>query len=281
MKLLEYDRIRRREIDQQAQKYNAEYDAKKNERDIQKDTYKNVVRGIKDGVKSNLEKILPYSDLLDINISQEYDYNNDFKSYLGIKISYELHKTADQSLAWNYYVSLDRNGNVKKESGSWSGLNAVTKEQLDDLEKSIEILKKLNDIDWEPILKTNIPDIRNYITADPLPKRIDFTFEQFNADLEDFVGQDVMFISKYLLDNTKNYYGSRYGYIIKRLTNKRVEYVPIYDPIVNLKNNKDYINHIKEQSQEGYTEVMSKEKLLKVLGNDYIIVDFNGNEIGD
>lgn len=278
MKLLEYDRIRRREIDQQARKYNTERDARNNEYNVQKDTYINVVNDIKYGVKSNLEKILPYSDLLNINISQEYDYNNDLKSYLGVKISYDLHKTADQSLAWNYYVSLDRNGNIKKESGSWSGLNAVTKEQLDDLEKSIEILKKLNDINWEPILKTNIPDIRNYITTKTLPKK-DFTFEQFNADLEDFVGQDVIFISKYL--NSENFYGSKYGYIIKRLTNKRVEYVPIYDPIVKLKNNKDYTNYIKEQSQEGYTETMSKEKLLKVLGKDYIIVDFNGNEIGD
>lgn len=279
MKLLEYDRIRRREIDQQAQKYNAERDVRNNEYDIQKDTHRNVVQDIKDGVKSNLKKILPYSDLLDINISQEYDYNNDFKSYLGIKISYELHKTADQSLAWDYYVSLDRNGNIKKESGSWSGLNAVTKEQLDDLEKSIEILKKLNDIDWEPILKTNIPNIRDYITAEPLPKR-DFTFEQFNADLEDFVGQDVIFVPKYLLDDLRGYFSSKYGYIIKRLTNKRVEHTPIYNPVVKIKD-KDFTGYAKEISQRGYTEVMSKEKLLKALGNNYTIIDFNGNEIGD
>ena len=278
MKLLEYDRIKRREIDQQARKYNTERDARNNEYNVQKDTYRNVVRDIKDGVKSNLEKILPYSDLLDINISQEYNYNNDFKPYLSVKISYDLHKTADQSLVWNYYVSLDRNGNIKKESGSWSGLNAVTKEQLDDLEKSIEILKKLNIIDWESIVKTDVPSVKDYVTTKTLPEK-DFTFEQFNADLEDFVGQDVIFISKYL--KSENFYGSKYGYIIKRLTNKRVEYVPIYDPIVRLKNNKDYTNYIKEQSQEGYTETMSKEKLLKALGNDYTIIDFNGNEIGD
>lgn len=277
MKLLEYDRIRRREIDQQAQKYDTERDARNNEYGVQKDTYRNVVRGIKEGVKSNLEKILPYSDLLDINVSQEYNYNDDFKSYLGIKISYDLHKTADQSLAWDYSVGLDRNGNIKKESGSWSGLNAVTKEQLDDLEKSIEILKKLNDIDWEPILKTNIPNMHDYITTEPLPER-DFTFEQFNADLEDFVGQNVIFISKYLLDGSQSYFASRYGYIIKRLTNKRVEYVPLYNPVVNILKDENYA---KEKSQKEYTEVMSKEKLLKALGNDYTIIDFNGNEIGD
>lgn len=279
MKLSEYDRIKRREIDQQAQKYDTERDARNNEYKVQKDTYRNIVQDIKDGVKSNLEKILPHSDLLDINISLDYDYSNDFKSYLGIKISYDLHKTADQSLAWNYSVRLDRDGNIKKESGSWSGLNAVTKEQLDDLEKSIEILKKLNDIDWEPILKTNVPDIRNYITAEPLPKR-DFTFEQFNADLEDFVGQDVIFISKYFLDDLQSYFSSRYGYIIKKLTNKRVEYTPIYNPVAKIKD-KDFTGYAKEISQRGYTEVMSKEKLLKALGNNYTIIDFNGNEIGD
>lgn len=272
MKLLEYDRIRRREIDQQAQKYNVERDAKKNEYDAQMGNYRRVVHNIEDNVRSNLEQVLPYSDLIDINVSRDYNWSSG-APYLSVKISYDLNKTKNQSLAWSYSVGLDRDGNIKKESNSWSGLNAVTQEQLDDLEKSIEILKKLNIIDWESIVKTDVPSVVDYVTTKTLPEK-DFTFEQFNADLEDFVGQDVIFISKYL-------YGSRYGYIIKRLTNKRVEYVPIYDPIVRLKNNKDYTNYIKEQSQEGYTETMSKEKLLKALGNDYIIVDFNGNEIGD
>ena len=277
MKLLEYDRIRRREIDQQAQKYNVERDAKKNEYDAQMGNYRRVVMDIEDNVRSNLEQVLPYSDLIDIKVSRDYNWSSG-APYLSVKISYDLNKTKNQSLAWNYYVGLDKDDNVKKESGSWSGLNAVTQEQLDDLEKSIEILKKLNIIDWESIVKTDVPSVGDYVTTKTLPEK-DFTFEQFNADLEDFVGQDVIFISKYL--KSENYYGSRYGYIIKRLTNKRVEYVPIYDPIVRLKNNKDYTNYIKEQSQEGYTETMSKEKLLKALGNDYIIVDFNGNEIGD
>lgn len=277
MKLLEYDRIRRREIDQQAQKYNVERDAKKNEYDAQMGNYRRVVHNIEDNVRSNLEQVLPYSDLIDINVSRDYSWSSG-EPYLSVKISYDLNKTKNQSLAWSYSVGLDRDGNIKKESNSWSGLNAVTQEQLDDLEKSIEILKKLNIIDWESIVKTDVPSVKDYVTTKTLPEK-DFTFEQFNADLEDFVGQDVIFISKYL--KSENFYGSKYGYIIKRLTNKRVEYVPIYDPIVRLKNNKDYTNYIKEQSQEGYTETMSKEKLLKALGNDYIIVDFNGNEIGD
>ena len=277
MKLLEYDRIRRREIDQQAQKYNAERDIKKNEYDAQMNNYRRIVHNIEDNVRSNLEQVLPYSDLIDIRVSRDYNWRSDTPC-LSVNISYDLNKTKNQSLAWSYSVGLDLDGNVKKESNSWSGLNAVTQEQLDDLEKSIEILKKLNIIDWESIVKTDVPSVKDYVTTKTLPEK-DFTFEQFNADLEDFVGQDVIFISKYL--KSENYYGSRYGYIIKRLTNKRVEYVPIYDPIVRLKNNKDYTNYIKEQSQEGYTETMSKEKLLKALGNDYIIVDFNGNEIGD
>ena len=240
--------------------------------------YRRIVRNIEDNVRSNLEQVLPYSDLIDINVSRDYNWRSD-KPYLSVKISYDLNKTKNQSLAWSYSVGLDEDDNVKKESGSWSGLNAVTQEQLDDLEKSIEILKKLNIIDWESIVKTDVPSVADYVTTETLPEK-DFTFEQFNADLEDFVGQDVIFISKYLLDNPKNYYGSKYGYIIKRLTNKRVEYTPIYNPVVEIKN-KDFTGYAKEISQRGYIEVMSKEKLLKALGNDYTIIDFNGNEIGD
>ena len=54
--------------------------------------------------------------------------------------------------------------------------------------------------------------------------------------------------------------------------------MPLYNPVVNILKDKNYA---KEKSQKEYTEVMSKEKLLKALGNDYTIIDFNGNEIGD
>ena len=146
--------------------------------------YRRVVMDIEDNVRSNLEQVLPYSDLIDIRVSRDYDWGSGVP-YLSVKISYDLNKTKNQSLAWSYSVGLDRDGNIKKESNSWSGLNAVTQEQLDDLEKSIEILKKLNIIDWESIVKTDVPSVGDYVTTKTLPEK-DFTFEQFNADLEDF-----------------------------------------------------------------------------------------------
>lgn len=68
----------------------------------------------------------------------------------------------DVALAWNYDVSLTRDGNVVKESSSWSGLKATTREQIDSLQSSVEALKYLNTVDWENLLAVTLPDYEDY-----------------------------------------------------------------------------------------------------------------------
>lgn len=68
----------------------------------------------------------------------------------------------DKSLSWNFDITLDRDGNVKKETGSWSGLQATTPEQLNDLRKTVQILEVLNDMDWKTILNKAIKDTPEY-----------------------------------------------------------------------------------------------------------------------
>lgn len=66
------------------------------------------------------------------------------------------------ALVWNWEVKLDKDGNVVKDSGSWSGLKATTPEQIADLEESVRVIKILNNTDWKEILNSPMADWEDY-----------------------------------------------------------------------------------------------------------------------
>lgn len=66
----------------------------------------------------------------------------------------ENNKFSDNvALSWHWSAKIDGlSGEVVKDSGSWSGLKAITPEQINDLEESVRIIKILNGMDWKTIL---------------------------------------------------------------------------------------------------------------------------------
>ena len=99
-----------------------------------------------------------------------------------------------KALSWHWNAYL-KDGEVAKESGSWSGLQATTAEQLDDLQESVRILKKLNEIDWAPIINAPKPELSKYVTEEDRQflkersaNRPKFENELIAASLEDLVG---------------------------------------------------------------------------------------------
>lgn len=102
------------------------------------------------------------------------------------------------ALAWDWSATIDSDGNVVKDSGSWSGLKAVTPEQLDDLEESVRVLRILNNIDWDTVLHIANINYDDYYDKD-LSKRMkdmknarpNFEDDMLQAQLEDLVNQDI------------------------------------------------------------------------------------------
>lgn len=99
------------------------------------------------------------------------------------------------ALVWNWEVKFNEKGEIIKDSGSWSGLKAITAEQLDDLEESVRVLKLLNNADWAEILNAPKPKYEDY--SDPeinksiqerKSSRPDFESDLISAQLEDLVG---------------------------------------------------------------------------------------------
>ena len=72
----------------------------------------------------------------------------------------------NKSLLWSYKIELTENGEIKKETNSWSGFQAVTSTQIDDLMNSANLLKAIVEFDWAPVLeeaKETQPKYSNYI----------------------------------------------------------------------------------------------------------------------
>lgn len=167
------------------------------------------------------------------------------------------------ALSWNWSVKLDRDGNVVKDSGSWSGLSAVTAEQIQDLRNTADILEILNNIDWKTLLSTKVPNYKDYITMeDPSfekPDR-DYDAELKAADIEAIIGDEdaAVFVGNALSD----YFGGNdYVSILKETPKRFNVYVFPELRIAGWKLGKDV----------GYNAAISKDKFYKFVDTSKIV----------
>lgn len=102
------------------------------------------------------------------------------------------------ALVWNWEVKMDKNGNIIKDSGSWSGLKATTPEQIDNLVESVRILKILNNMDWSDVLNAPKAKWGDYVDEELLDNirnrkkdRPDFESDIQAAQIEELIGGNV------------------------------------------------------------------------------------------
>lgn len=97
----------------------------------------------------------------------------------------------EQALNWRWNVTLSDEGEIEKESGSWSGLSATTPEQIDNLKESVRIIEILNNLDWGKILNVELPRYRDYVKTE-VPERENFEKQLLEADVEDAAEQGLL-----------------------------------------------------------------------------------------
>lgn len=198
---------RKQEYEADRSQRQARYDAQYEE--FQKEYYSRK-ESIEDAVKQQLG-----DTGLDLSVSVRYASWNS-KSYQ-VDISDEDDKfNPDKALSWSWKVYLTKEGEVTKESSSWSGLNAVSKKNLDNLKQILSVLEKLNSIDWKSVLSVKPPKHDDYITeTDPEWDRDvpDFDKELLEADIEELIGTN----QGVLRDSGSKYYrGNVYSVIVKQ-----------------------------------------------------------------
>lgn len=134
----------------------------------------------------------------------------------------ERKKFEDSSaLSWNFRVNLDSNGQVVKESGSWSGLKATTPEQINSLKATVEALEALNAVDWAEVLNKELPDYKDYIKTVIPRNRPDFESQEKVAELEEYVGKPIAFKGSGIESLGGNRRYKAVWYIIHRETPKK------------------------------------------------------------
>lgn len=230
--------------------------------------YSDAVRGATGVLVGRVKDMLgEYANGLTINVNRSFG-----EGYELIIQNDEL-KLHDpgQALTWRYDVSVDDDGNIKKESSSWSGLNATTPESLADLNHTVQVLTAINNIDWTPIVKAVPPKFADYKEDAPYPdvstrNRPDFESELLAASLEEVEGNPNKAI--YAKPGTMNGQVGVYLFI-ERITPKFVTYVDVND------RQAETYGGIREayENFKSMPERIKLEKLSSLLGNDFSVVD--------
>lgn len=129
----------------------------------------------------------------------------------------------NQALTWSWSVTFDSDGEIKKDSGSWSGLQAVTNEQLENLKESVRVLEILNSLDWKTILDVELPRYNDYVVT-RYPNYEDFDKQLKIADIEDAIDE-----GKLLKGVGYRYYRSTVYYNVVSETDKSYKVQEIHE----------------------------------------------------
>ena len=168
---------------------------RREQREAQAARYKEDYRSVVGPVKAQVEDaISPFNDLnLEVDIWEPLDSNPGLMVVVYSNRN-NVH-SKDKALSWEWSAKIDMNtGEVIKDSGSWSGLNAVTAENIRSLRQSVDCLETLNSMDWQHILNVKLPDLNDYTLPqekDPDADR-DFDQELVEADIEDAIGSGAL-----------------------------------------------------------------------------------------
>lgn len=159
---------------------------KKAQYDEESSKWRDAIYEVANSIKEEIAE-----DIGEVSIPLEIDVRPGFLSHgyeVTIKNSDNPHD--DQALNWNWNATIDEQGEVKKESGSWSGLTAISAENIDNLKESVRVLEILNNMDFSKILSRTVPDASDYIlhgypTKDDTQRKDELTKELFESEMNE------------------------------------------------------------------------------------------------
>lgn len=208
---------------------------------------------------------------LDLTIDVGMSFGRGYR----IRVSDEDNKfDGDKALSWTWEVSLDKDGDVKKESSSWSGMKAVSAANLNNLKEIVRVLEILNNIDFKTMLnRVTPPNPDDYITV-PNPKyetAPDFDKELLEADVEDCIGTRKGILGTY----SKIYRGDVYHFIQKETP---ASYTVWDIPAYYVENHEGSLSDLYETyyaKRDAYTYTMRKNTFFETIEQNVTIVDFS------
>lgn len=196
---------------------------KENREQMEKESnaYRDAELSVLTPIEEKLRDDLSIFDVLDFEIHARSNYGwKTGRSSIKVTVSCnELDKfNPKNALAWNFDATLSEDGDVLKETGSWSGLTATTPEQMLSLKQSVSALEFLNnDAMWKKLLSAEMPKYDDYYKTRQLENKLSsYDKEIAELELQEYIGQPK-------LVEVQNYEGS--GYYMNRVSTLFVQLI--------------------------------------------------------
>ena len=261
-------------------KQKAEYEAKQAERQARYDEQSkrfyqaedDITSIVEDEIKSQLSRFKA------LNFYVSVDRSGLFTPGLRVRIECNEHEKFDDNvaLAWNYNANLNKDGEVEKETSSWSGLKATTADQLESLTQTLEALKYLNSVDWATVLNKEMPKYQDYVTEQN-PRydsdKPDFNRMLMQADIENAIGNPNSLIAGKAGPSSSFRNGTSVYYKILRETPKQYEVTEYYKPYVDKYLNNDDGTSLDQARLHTYTYRIAKDKFFSLVNHPVEIVE--------
>lgn len=253
---------RRDEILKQKAEWKAESDAAFAKHREETQAFDKAERAVTDPIKEDIEHVLSQYRTLKFDVR----VNRDFSNMLSVTVECNENNKFDDNVAlsWSYKAVMSKDGQVQKETSSWSGLKATTKAQMQSLTETLEALKYLNSIDWATLLNKDLPKYEDYSKTDTSKYYRDApNFDQMllEADIEESIGKDVLLVGAGSI-NQRGYPIGRAYYMILKETPSQYEIVKI--PGYSLADDDVDIKSILEKNKK-YSYRVRKDKLIELL----------------
>ena len=222
-----------------------EYDRLYNQRESEFDEWDSATDNVFDQIADNIKRIIG-----DTNLDLRIDVGHRLHGGITVKID-NGNPHDSQALNWNWTVQLTKDGELRTESGSWSGLDVTSKDKLDNLKESVRILEILNNMDWKTILNVTLPHIDEYVKT-PAPVYDRFDEQLLELDVEDAAEKGLL-----IKGHGYRFYGNHATvfYNILSMTDKSFKVQEIHE------------DEVSDESKWGPSYLIRKDTFLEVIDN--------------
>lgn len=253
---------RREDILKQKEAFETESAAAHEQYEREKSAFKTAERAITDPIKEDLaHRLNQYRHLtFDISVSRN------FFDKLEVRVTCNEDNKFDEdvALSWTYQAQVDSDGQVIRETSSWSGLKATTEAQMESLTETLEAIKYLNSIDWEVLLNKTLPDWDEYFKTDVskyAPRNApDFDRMLIEADIEEAIGKPIL-LKGYNAMSSRGYGRGESYYMVLKETPAQYEIVQIPGYAVKDSGNLREV----VDSNKKYSYRLRKDKFIELL----------------
>lgn len=179
---------RRDEILDKKSKYDFQLKEWNDRQDRRFKEYRKAENAVLDPIRNDLIAGLSKFPKLQFDVRVEAEWKN--RIQVRIQCNENNKFSDDSALSWSYDAVLGVDGELQKSSSSWSGLKATTPAQMDSLKETVGALEYLNSLDWESILRKDLPNFDDFYNAEdkkPEPE-MDYDAELQAAELEELIG---------------------------------------------------------------------------------------------